>query len=218
MIVLIDCGHGKDTKGKHSPILKQEEVDVWNIYVDNNRFKEWKYTRIIGKDVVNILRSRGIDARLVVEEDNDISLSERVKRANKVCDKEGAKNVIFVSIHSNAVGDGTMWMKGQGWECYTTPGTTKSDKLADCFYERAETNFIGRKIRKDMTDGDPDKEANFYVIKNVKCPAVLTENFFYDNKDDLQYITSNEGHHKVVITHVEAIEEYIAKVEGKDEV
>jgi N-acetylmuramoyl-L-alanine amidase len=29
-----------------------------------------------------------------------------------------------------------------------------------------------------MSDGDPDKEANLYVIKNTKCPAVLTENFF----------------------------------------
>ena len=28
------------------------------------------------------------------------------------------------------------------------------------------------------TDGDSDYEANFYVLKNTKCPAVLTENLF----------------------------------------
>ena len=218
MVVLIDNGHGKDTKGKQSPILKGGDVDVWDIYKEGDRFKEWKYTRIIAKDVVDILKSRGVDARLIVEETNDVSLGTRVKRINAVCDKVGAKNVIAVSIHANAVGDGTMWMKGQGWECYTTPGKTKSDDLASVFYDRAERNFEGRKIRKDTTDGDPDKEANFYIIKNTKCPAVLTENFFYDNKDDLRYITSEEGHHKVVLTHVEAIEKYIAKVEGKEEI
>jgi N-acetylmuramoyl-L-alanine amidase len=50
--------------------------------------------------------------------------------------------------------------------------------LATFLYDRAEYNLKGKKIRKDMSDGDPDKEANLYVIKNTKCPAVLTENFF----------------------------------------
>ena len=68
------------------------------------------------------------------------------------------------------------------------------------------------KIRKDFTDGDPDKEANFYIIKNSKCPAVLTENFFYDNKEDLKYITSDLGHFEIVKTHVHGIFDY---VEGK---
>ena len=50
---------------------------------------------------------------------------------------------------------------------------------------------------------------DFYIIKKAYCPAVLTENFFYDNKDDLKYLTSEEGIHAVVRTHVEGIIDYV---------
>jgi N-acetylmuramoyl-L-alanine amidase len=33
-------------------------------------------------------------------------------------------------------------------------------------------------LRKDTSDGDKDKEADFYIIKGANCPAVLTENLF----------------------------------------
>ena len=38
---------------------------------------------------------------------------------------------------------------------------------------------------------------------------MLTENFFYDNKDDLEYLTSDEGIHAVVRTHIEGIIDFI---------
>ena len=135
--------------------------------------------------------------------------SERVRRINTICNKVGAANVLLISVHANAVGNGTDWCTGKGWEAYTTRGKTISDKLADFLYKRADSNLPGRKIREDWTDGDRDKEADFYIIKKAKCPAVLTENFFYDNKDDLKYLTSNEGIHGVVRLHVEGIIDFI---------
>ena len=123
--------------------------------------------------------------------------------------KLGKDNCIFVSIHANAKGNGTSWQDAKGWECYTTKGKTKSDKLADLLYKRAKQNIKDRKIREDWSDGDADKEADFYIIKKSYCPAVLTENFFYDNKDDLAYMTSDEGVHAVVRLHVEGIIDYI---------
>ncbi|MDQ9823580.1 hypothetical protein RFZ44_09590, partial [Acinetobacter sp. 163] len=69
---------------------------------------------------------------------------------------------------------------GTGWEAYTTPGDTDADLLASCLYEEATKVFGARtpllKVRTDLTDGDPDKEANFYLLKKTSCPAVLTEN------------------------------------------
>ena len=208
MIILIDAGHGIDTKGKQSPVL-DDSMDVWDVYTENGRFKEWKFTRLVARDVVDILKSYGYDARMLVTEDKDISLKQRVARVNKVCSEVGAKNVILISVHANAMGDSSKWMTGHGWEAYTTKGTTKSDKLAECLYKRAEDNFKGMKIRKDTTDGDSDKEENFYIILHANCPAVLTENFFYDNKDDLQYMTSDMGFHRIVRTHVEGIINYV---------
>ena len=214
MVILIDPGHGSNVLGKQSPLLEGSGLDVWSIFTEKGRFKEWKYTRVIAEDVVSKLKGLGYDARLVVTEKTDISLSERVRRVNTICNKYGAGNVVLVSVHANAVGDSSQWMNGKGWEAYTTKGKTKSDVLAEFLYKRAEQNLKGRKIRKDTTDGDSDKEADFYIIKKAKCPAVLTENFFYDNKDDLAYLTSDEGLHAVERTHVEGILDYVNYIKG----
>lgn len=214
MIILIDNGHGNNTLGKQSPLLEGTGLDVWNIFTEKGRFKEWKYTRVIAEDVVSKLKGLGYDARLVVTEKNDVSLSERVRRINTICNKYGASNVVLVSVHANAVGDSSQWMTGKGWEAYTTKGKTKSDMLAEFLYKRAEQNLKGRKIRKDTTDGDSDKEADFYIIKKAKCPAVLTENFFYDNQDDLAYLTSDEGLNGVERLHVEGIIDFVNYMKG----
>ena len=214
MVILIDSGHGYDTNGKQSPLLS-EDFKIGSEFTENGRFKEWKYTRVISNDVVTKLKSMGYDARLVTPEDKDVSLSERIRRINTICNKEGASNVLLISVHANAVGDSSEWMQGKGWEAYTTRGKTISDKLADFLYNRADSNIKGRKIREDWTDGDRDKEADFYIIKKAKCAAVLTENFFYDNKDDLKYLTSEEGVHAVVRLHIEGIIDFINYKNGK---
>lgn len=211
MVILIDNGHGQETCGKSSPVLDGCGFDVPSEFVSADRFREWKYARVISRMVVDVLKAYGYDARLVVKEDADISLADRVKRINKVCDEVGKSNVIVVSVHANAVGDGSSWMNATGWECYTTRGKTKSDELAECLYKRANMNFKGRKIRTDFSDGDSDKESDFYILRNSKCAAVLTENFFYDNKYDLSYMTSDEGVHAVVRTHVEGILDFLLK-------
>jgi N-acetylmuramoyl-L-alanine amidase len=140
----------------------------------------------------------------------DISLSERVKRVNKHCDKLGKDNVVLISIHSNAAGNGNKWEKAQGWEAYTSIGSTMSDKLSSIFYKNAELMFPNRRIRYDWTDKDADKEENFYILKNTKCPAILTENFFYDNIDDVNFILSDEGKEKVVELHIKSIIDYLS--------
>lgn len=206
MIILIDNGHGNNTLGKASPIL---DFDIPEQFVSKNRFREALYNRVIANELVNSLKKDGYDARLVVPEDIDVSLSERVRRINTICNREGASNVILISVHSNAAGNGTSFSSANGWEAYTTRGKTKSDALATCLYNRAKINFPNRKIRTDWTDGDIDKEADFYIIKKTKCPAVLTENFFYDNREELKYLTSEEGVEAVVKTHYEGIIDYL---------
>jgi N-acetylmuramoyl-L-alanine amidase len=210
MIILIDNGHGSNTEqnGKYSPKLTPD-MNIGKEFTNGERFREWKYNRVISKMIVDGLKSMEYDARLIVPEDNDISLSERIKRINTICNKYGNENVILISVHSNAKGNGTLWEDAKGWEAYTTKGKTKSDKLSEFIYKRAHSNLKGRKIREDWTDGDADKESDFYIIKKSHCPAILTENFFYDNKDDLNYLTSDEGVHSVVRLHIEGIIDFI---------
>lgn len=195
MKILIDNGHGVDTAGKRSP---------------DGSLREYKYAREIAEKVVSELKKRGFDAERIVTEENDISLSERCRRINSICDRVGTKNVILVSIHCNAAGNGSQWMNARGWEAWTSVGQTAADKLADCLYKAAEeTDF---KIRKDTTDGDPDKEGHLYILKHTKCPAVLTENLFQDNKEDVAFLLSEVGKETIVSLHVKGIINYLKTI------
>jgi len=64
------------------------------------------------------------------------------------------------------------------------------------------------KLRTDYSDGDADKEAHLYVLKHTNCPAVLTENFFMDNKNDVEYLLSDAGFHAIMRLHIEGILSY----------
>ena len=57
----------------------------------------------------------------------------------------------------------------------------------------------------DLTDGDPDQEAAFYLLRHTSCPAVLTENLFMDNHADCDFLLSKEGQQSFVDLHVDGI-------------
>lgn len=193
MIVLIDNGHGSDTKGKCSP---------------DGQYREYRFAREIASAIRQRLTVLGYDARLLVPEETDVPLAERVRRVNEVCGRYGADNVILISIHSNASGTGE-WMPANGWSAYTSKGKTKADALATLIYNEAVKNFVGRKVRTYYSDGDPDWEEGFYILRKTKCPAVLTENFFHDNREDIAFMTSPAGREAIVSTHVDGIVNYI---------
>ena len=194
MKILIDNGHGIQTKGKRSP---------------DGTLLEYAYTRELARQIVTTLKARGYDSELLVPEDDDIPLSERVRRTNAHCQAFGKTNVILISIHVNAAGDGSKWMNATGWSCYTCKGQTQSDTLANCLYVAAIKNFPGRRIRTDYSDKDPDWEENFYILRHSLCPAVLTENFFMDSPSDQDYLQSEAGKRAIMDTHIEGIELFL---------
>lgn len=57
MKILIDNGHGAETRGKRSP---------------DGRLLEYRENRIIARGIVTALAARGLDAALLVPEENDI--------------------------------------------------------------------------------------------------------------------------------------------------
>lgn len=195
MKILIDNGHGINTKGKQSP---------------DGRLREYRFTRSVARRVVAELKRRGHDAELVTPEDADIRLGERCNRINAWSDRLGRDKVLAVSIHVNAAGSGVEWMRARGWEAWTSKGETKSDVLAEYLYDTAAEYLpVGTSIRTDRTDGDRDKEENFTILYRTKCAAVLTENLFQDNREDCDYLLSEEGESVIVKLHVEGIENYI---------
>ena len=194
MKILIDPGHGIDTPGKRSP---------------DGLFLEYLWNRQVADLILEGLVSAGVDASLVVTETNDVTLRNRVNRINTICNRVGASNVLLVSVHANAAGNGSAWMNAKGWSCYTSKGKTKSDQVAECLYDAFEEEFQDRKIRKDMSDGDRDWEENFYVLQKSKCPAVLLENFFYDNREECAWMLQEETKKRIASAAVKGIIKYI---------
>ena len=194
--IILGTAHLKSTPGKCSP---------------DGKFREYQYSRKVVAAIKANLKNLGYTVFTDIEEDDlDVTQSRelqlRCKIVNDLCKVYG--DCIYVSIHVNAAGSDGKWHTATGWEVYTTPGKTKADNLATCLYEAAKKNFKDIKLRTDFSDGDPDKESNLYVLKHTNCPAVLTENLFQDNKNDVDYLLSDKGFHEIVRIHVEGILEY----------
>ena len=198
-LALLDNGHGIDTQGKRSP---------------DGLILEYAYTRELASAIYERLSiSDIIKPILITPERKDIPLATRVQRINNYCNKYGAKNCIMISLHLNAAGNG-QWTNATGFECYTTPGQNNSDKLADIIYKQANMLFYPDvRLRTDYTDGDIDKEANFYIIRKSNCPAVLTESLFMDSHNDNEYLLSASGFNNIVALHVAAIKEWFENLE-----
>lgn len=191
MKILIDNGHGENTPGKRSP---------------DGRLQEWAYTREIADMVVFGLRKHGIDAERIVKENIDVPLAERCKRANNIY-RETRKNAILVSIHCNAAGNGTSWMNARGWGVYVSDNASFNSKmLASSLAQVAISK--GVTVRK-QAPGQDYWVQNLAICRDTNCPAVLTENFFQDNKEDVEYLLSSEGKRTVANIHVEGIINYL---------
>ena len=214
LTVILGTAHGKNVAGKRSP---------------DGKFQEWQYSR----EIVERLREELAKRDDLVDVFVDIpaaevplpqqaELTRRVRYVNQLCAHRHTERCIYVSIHVDAASSGE-WKNAGGWTVYTSPGHTLSDILATYLYEAAEKHLAGyaakmeegkkkgqygqnqKPFRKDTSDGDPDKEANFYVLVRTKCAAVLTENLFQDNKADVAFLQSEDGRNAIVALHKEAI-------------
>lgn len=191
MKAMIDNGHGVETPGKRSP---------------DGRLREYAYTREIADRVVSRLQAEGVDAIRIVPEEADIPLAERVARANKLYAESG-KQAILVSIHCNAAGNGSAWMEARGWSVFVDiTASTNSKRLATAIADVAQKKHVT--VRKEAGDRNY-WISSLYICKHSNCPAVLVENFFQDNKDDVNFLLSEEGKQCVTDITVEGIKKYL---------
>lgn len=194
LLVIIDNGHGENTKGKCSP---------------DKRLLEWDWTREIACMLHNRLMAAGIDSMLLVLEDKDISLGERVKRENNITRqaKQAGKETCLISIHIDAADKDGKWKTARGWSVRVSPkSSANSKKLAQLLYAEAEAKGL-------QGDRYVPKEkywiGNYTILNNTSCPAVLTENLFQDNKEDVEYLLSDKGKMEIVDLHYEALMKYM---------
>lgn len=205
--IVLGTAHRMRLLGKESP---------------DKRLKECVYSREICSEVAIKLRAYG--CKVVIDyEPLDLpktmqsssqqretvnELAMRVNYVNELCRQNGAKNILYVSIHVNASGSDNKWHDASGWQvCVGTKASENSKRLASCMFNAAKSH--GLKMRQPM----PTQKywpQNLYVLNHTLCPTVLTENLFQDNKKDVDFLLSEEGRHVIARLHVEGILKYIS--------
>lgn len=192
MKILLDNGHGNNTPGKRSP---------------DGRLMEWAFARELTQRIARCLHCKGYDVERITPEDCDVPLSVRCRRVNHICNQLGKQNVLLVSIHCDAAGNGSQWFDARGFSARVGERTSaKSKALAQYLWNEA--------LAQGMK-GNRAVPANRYVQQNLmicqatNCPAVLTENLFMDNRDDVETMLSEEGKQKLTDIHVNAIVNFI---------
>jgi N-acetylmuramoyl-L-alanine amidase len=170
LVTCIDAGHGGHDSGALAP----------------DGSKESDYAL----DVAN--RTRGILIKhisVVMTRVSDVF--QTLGQRGVICNN--AKCDSFVSIHFNSAKSKT----STGREIFTTRGQNNSDKLADKIEFHNARLFPNQRTRRDMRDGDIDKEAGFKVIRQAACPAVLVEGEFIHNAKGAAWIANESNRQKM---------------------
>lgn len=191
IIVLLDNGHGVNTPGKCSP---------------DKTLLEYKWAREIVDKLMVEFAKLGIRSIKLVPEDTDISLRERVRRANQHY-KNNNKQAILISVHCNAAGSDGKWHNACGWSVFVAQNASNNSKrLARNLYEEAEKRGLkgNRSVPKEKY-----WVQSLAMCRDTNCPAVLTENMFQDNKEDVALLLSEEGKKKIIDAHVQGVLNYL---------
>ncbi len=196
-MVILDNGHGHTTPGKRSPI--------WE---DGTQLFEWEFARDIVKRVHAGLQRLSIDSIILVPEAADVRIKTRANRTNELYRKY--PNSFLISVHGN-------WHKdprSNGWEVFVYTDRTRSKNLAEGFFKAAMKHLPEFKMRQG--NGTVYKIENFGILRDTNCPAILTENLFYSNREECRFMLSDEGQERIAKLHVEGILNFIQYNYEKD--
>ena len=190
---LLDAGHGGLKDGRYTSAPAKMHT-----FEDGLVFYEGVNNRVIVSKLSTLLTEAGIDYELLFHPIYDTPLVTRVSMANQSNFLNGGR-CIFLSVHSDAMPEGHHG-KGSGFSIFTSKGFTRSDKVASIFCKVYEESFPEFKFRKDFSEGDADKEEDFYVLRATRCPALLVENLFFDNRREAEFLLSEAGQKRIAET------------------
>lgn len=193
---IIDAGHG----GMRSGVYQTFPNKMFK-FEDGLTIYEGLINRAIARKLWLQFVENSVAFSLIYDEELDYSLGKRVRLADKIYAKY--PNAICISIHSNA----SVSHDGKGLEIYTSKGYTKADPVAEIFCDVYKRDLCDFNFRSDRDDGDADKEADFYILRNTDCPAILVENLFFDNRKEAEYLLSEYGQQRIANALMNAVYE-----------
>lgn len=156
--VVVDCGHSINTPGKRSPAGE----------------REWSFNSTVGESLIKFLKDHDVEVLRTDDPSGktDVPLITRTNAANRF-DAD-----LLVSIHHNA--STGSWGDWSGTETYVyTPisANPKSKRLADAVHPRI-VKTMGLKDRGI-------KGADFHMVRETNCPAILLEIGYMDSRIDI---------------------------------
>ena len=191
MKVILGTAHGSNVSGKCSP---------------DKSLLEYQWSREMCLMIKERLDELGIDCVIDILEPIEKSVNYRAQLVNKIV-RESNDDCIYISVHINAAAMDGKWHTASGWTVYVyNKCSAKSKALALSLFDVAEEKDLFGNRRLPETGY---YMANFCVLRETICPAILTENLFQDNKKEVEYLLSDEGKENICDLHVQGILKYI---------
>ena len=188
MHIILDNGHGGMLNGKYQTNGKRSPK-----WPDGTQLFEGVFNRGVVLKIARLLDWADISHEILVPEERDVSLPERVQRANKIYKKR--PDSILISVHAN----GHSNESANGFEVFTSNGSTRSDGYAKIIHSEYVSKI------KEIRDRGV-KEAGFYIVRRTHCPAVLIECGFMTNFEECQFLLKNEYRiARAIFTGIESI-------------
>ena len=179
--VVVDAGHGGNDPGAVSGDLKEKDLTL--------KAANYMYQR---------LQELGVPAVITRDFDEDLSRSDRLKRANEAFN--GDPNAILISNHINAGG-------GEGAE--VVYGLRNTSTLARNILESiGSEGQIMRKYYQRRLPEDPSKDYYYIIRETNPMQSLLVEYGFIDNANDQKKLEDD------LLDYVEAVVRAISQYAG----
>ena len=187
--VVLDPGHGVETAGKRSP---------------DGTYLEHEFNLDMAKRLKAHLERHGVSVTLTRTTEHDVSIQDRANVSNAIGPD------LFVSLHSNASGNGTDWTSPDGYGIYTSAAgeTAERNKAARAILARAKEAGIklwGGGLFHDADDGKKD----IAVLWRTVAPAVLIEHGFHTNKAEVEALKNPEYRAELALVDAKGILDYL---------
>jgi len=151
--------------------------------------QEKKIVENIAKKISRLNSKDEIEIILLRNDDSFVELSERVAKINKI------NPSLVISLHVNSSKN----LNQNGVNAYVS----KQNGFYEKSKESAE-NLVDKISNEKLAKGEV-KDANYYVLKNSKCPALLVEIGYLTNENDRNYLVSENGQNEIANKIVEFI-------------
>ena len=189
ILIILDPAHGEEVPGKRSP---------------DGKHREYKWSRDRLHELGPLLQSLGYTVVWTNTADKEIGLMKRQTLASYFAKSNSDLVPLLISLHNDAAGNGTEWMKASGISVWTSKGRTLSDIFAN-YVVQSFMDLIPEVKHRILSPLERDFEENFTVLMGAYS-AMLIECMFQDNKEDVKLLSDPEFNEKVVDAIVKGIE------------